>query len=827
LTTPLARLLSRLTFFFAFVLVCAGYGTATLAAGQACPPDFGSGRLCTAKDFEVTGVLTSGPDNCTEGDTISIELLVGLRATANERYDVGLYAGDNGGEVIGGASCSFTSLTPQTTSNALFNGTSPAGAGPYRALDGDACGDVRSSDGVNYRRFVLTQVLCRDRDGDGDVDINGLVVWSQNASQDVCTDPNDAAQFFPEQSSKCQLAPDFNLPIIVEPAPTMKVVKTALPRELLEPGGVVRFRVLVFNSSAKTDPLQLTSLSDDIHGNLNGRGTCSVPSIIAPGTFYECSFSAPVSGTAGYSETDTVTAQALDDDGEMLAASDDATVMIVAGPTQPSIAVTKVVFPARVPEPGSSVVYGLRVTNTSDTESVVLDSLSDNLYGDLSSAGTCGALLGVGLAPGETVSCVFTEQVPLPADFPGQPGDTVTDTVTAMGLADSAQPVMSMDDATVTILDVPSFLRARKIAVPSALAEPGGDFEFRLTVQNASPVDTVTINSLVDDVYGNFNGQGSCRVPQVLAPTEVYNCSFKGSFFGAAGAYQVDTIRVSGRDDDGASVTAFARAQVILTGGGVVPPVTLGVTKIANPTSVVEPGGDVTFTVTVTNTSAVGSVTLDSLQDAPYGNLDGRGSCATGAVLAPGDTYTCSFTAPVQGAAGDEVVDTVTATGTGPAGAQPTAEDSASVAIIGAGSPALQVSKSASPRLLSAPGGNVTFTVTVANTGAETLQLTALTDSVFGNLVGQGSCVTGATLGPGESYNCNFDAPVTGQSPLVHLDTVSAAAVPVGGGALYASARALVLILGGGSLPNKVPLPAWLLLALGVALAALAVRALR
>jgi hypothetical protein len=215
--------------------------------------------------------------------------------------------------------------------------------------------------------------------------------------------------------------------------------------------------------------------------------------------------------------------------------------------------------------------------------------------------------------------------------------------------------------------------------------------------------------------------------------------------------------------------------------------------------------------------------------DAPYGNLNGQGNCVTGAVLAPGASYTCSFTAPVQGAAGDEVIDTVTATATGPGGIQLSANDLASVAILPAAGSALVVSKKASPTILGEPGGNVTFTVTILNTGAETLQLTALSDSVFGDLNGRGNCATGAVMPPGGSYNCSFQAPVNGQAPLLHLDTVTATATAPGGVLVYDSARALVFIIAGSAVtPVDVPVASfWLLLAVAGVLGTVARRASR
>lgn len=618
------------------------------AQGGSCPPDFGNGRLCTSNDFTVTGVVVSGPDECTEGETISIDLLVGLTSTANQRYDVGLFVAENGGEVIGGSSCSFTSLNPQTDVDALFSGTDPAGLGPFRDLEGDACGDVQASDGENFRRFSLPAVLCRDTDGDGDVDINGLVVWSQNANQDVCSNPSDPANFFPDQSSKCQLAPDYNLPITVEPAPTMEVAKRAFPATLQEPGGNVSFFVSVANTSSDTDPLVLASLVDDIHGDLNGRGTCAVPQIIAPGTSYACRFIAAVLGSAGDSETDTVTAVANDNDGETISGFDTATVTIIdaATPTPPSIEVIKFAYPSRIAEPGGTVIYAVEVINTSDSESVTIDTLADNLYGDVFRLGIiCPAFSGALLAPGERFLCAFRESVPPAASAPGMPGDRVTDRITATG-SSGGVTVSAFDEATVEIVDSPSSLDATKRAFPQTRPAPGGTFAFRLDVQNTSAVDTVTVNSLEDDVYGDLNGQGTCSVPQTLLPSQIYTCLFTGVFNGAAGDFQVDSILVQGVDDDGGSVRTIARAQVDLTSPG--PDVTpaLSLIKTANPTSISEPGGNVTFTVEVSNASPSGDITLTSLQDSPYGDLNGQGSCAIGAVLTPdpNDVYTCSFT---------------------------------------------------------------------------------------------------------------------------------------------------------------------------------------
>ena len=101
---------------------------------------------------------------------------------------------------------------------------------------------------------------------------------------------------------------------ITDVASSIVVTKTANPTSLPEPGGNVDFTVRIDNTSA-VDTVTISSLIDDIHGNLNGQGNCSVPQVIAVGGFYECTFTASVNGSPGYSETDTVTASGTDDDG--------------------------------------------------------------------------------------------------------------------------------------------------------------------------------------------------------------------------------------------------------------------------------------------------------------------------------------------------------------------------------------------------------------------------------------------------------------------------------------------------------------------------------
>ena len=439
---------------------------------------------------------------------------------------------------------------------------------------------------------------------------------------------------------------------ITNVASSINVTKDANPTSLPEPGGNATFSVSVQNTSA-TDTVTIGSLIDNVYGDLDGKGTCDVsPAVVlAPGATYSCSFTGAVSGNAGSSHTDVVTASGTDDDGNPVSDTDDATVTITN--VASSINVTKDANPTSLPEPGGNATFSVSVQNTSATDTVTIGSLIDNVYGDLDGKGTCDVSPAVVLAPGATYSCSFTGAVS------GNAGSSHTDVVTASGTDDDGNPVSDTDDATVTITNVASSINVTKDANPTSLPEPGGNATFSVSVQNTSATDTVTIGSLIDNVYGDLDGKGTCDVSPavVLAPGATYSCSFTGAVSGNAGSSHTDVVTASGTDDDGNPVSDTDDATVTITNVAS----SINVTKDANPTSLPEPGGNATFSVSVQNTSATDTVTIGSLIDNVYGDLDGKGTCdvSPAVVLAPGATYSCSFTGAMYGNAGSSHTDVV------------------------------------------------------------------------------------------------------------------------------------------------------------------------
>ncbi len=118
---------------------------------------------------------------------------------------------------------------------------------------------------------------------------------------------------------------------------------------------------------------------------------------------------------------------------------------------------------------------------------------------------------------------------------------------------------------------------------------------------------------------------------------------------------------------DGAvpNTPAKCRYATIDVANVIVSPGLLRVQKTAEPEELPEPGGWVTYTIVVENTS-LDTVRLEELDDSIYGPLEqAEGSdCELPQTLDPGETYTCTLSAEVMGEAGSIFENVVIASGT-------------------------------------------------------------------------------------------------------------------------------------------------------------------
>jgi uncharacterized repeat protein (TIGR01451 family) len=574
---------------------------------------------------------------------------------------------------------------------------------------------------------------------------------------------------------------------VTDTLPTITVTKTPSPTSVAEtaPGDSHPVSYLVTIQNDSVEPVTIGSIKDSVEGGapFDAQGTCAalVGTTLAAQAGTSCTFSQPVSGNAGDVVHDTVTVVASDDDKNDATDSDSAAVDITGTPS--SIQVTKTASVGSVPEPGGNVTYTVDIENTSAADTITLGSITDSVSGSVpfAAAGTCPALIGATIAPGATKSCSFTLAVN------GNAGDAVPDTATVTGTDDDGGPVTGSDSENVTVTGVPSSITVTKTPSVQSVPEPGGPVTYTVVITNTSAADAVTLGSITDSVSGGpASAAGGTCTPTLIGttvqPGGQATCTFTRTVSGNAGASVPDTVVVSGTDDDDGQVSANASAVVDVTDVAS----SLQVTKTPSVSSLPEPGGNVTYTVDIKNTSPTDTLTLTSLTDsvesgapaAPGGTCD----ALVGTSLAPGATTSCTFTMAVAGAGGDAVHDTVTVGAEDDDDHTLTTNASAVVDITEV-LPAGTVSKTATPSTVPEPGGPVSFAVVVTNTGTEQAAVTALTDTFDGATVDitqvagkitATTCATGAVLASGGTYTCAFTLQVTGNAGDVKTDHIEA-----------------------------------------------------
>jgi hypothetical protein len=246
-----------------------------------------------------------------------------------------------------------------------------------------------------------------------------------------------------------------------------------------------------------------------------------------------------------------------------------------------SITVTKDALTPSVPEDGGSATYSVTVTNNGATLPLTLTSLIDVPYGDITqvqgavTATTCvpdgntaTCEIGGSIAPNGTCSCTFTANVPA-GDFPGSFDDTVTGCGTNIT---TPTPVCDDDPATVPYSDVPQPPTLTKTATST---ECQIDVTYDVVVTNGSAQDTLRLDTLNDDIYGDITqvqgnvisttcGQAAGTLPFVIAAGGNYSCRFVGRI-NSCNTTVTDVVTGDATDDDGANYTPSDDATVVVT----------------------------------------------------------------------------------------------------------------------------------------------------------------------------------------------------------------------------------------------------------------------
>jgi len=214
---------------------------------------------CTANDVEIK-VLEAlsvdfgegeGPEpippggtvTCVEGTTFEVELRAYFGLNAEERYDIGYFLAEDGGDARLG-DCFHGFLDPIENRGGA-GARDPLGGppydGPYADLEtedtADFCGDTEENDeqliGISPDPIAAVidvpetiTVACEDNDDDGFVEIGTCTSWDNN-DKDTCENVDDA---FPGTPSKCNCRPAA-LPINIQRQADVKVVKALSPTD--------------------------------------------------------------------------------------------------------------------------------------------------------------------------------------------------------------------------------------------------------------------------------------------------------------------------------------------------------------------------------------------------------------------------------------------------------------------------------------------------------------------------------------------------------------------------------------------------------------------
>ncbi|WGY45280.1 hypothetical protein [Vibrio sp. ABG19] len=372
---------------------------------------------------------------------------------------------------------------------------------------------------------------------------------------------------------------------------------------------------------------------------------------------------------------------------------------------------------------------------------------------------------------------------------------------------------------------------------PTTRSEPGGTYTFNLSFTNPNSQTSLYLSSVTDEI--DINGDGSydktlnlwgatsspggdgvyltatnCTVGSPLleiAPSGTYSCQFTVHIVDTdlpddqSPELYKDVVKVTMQDKNGDAVTngETCPAGVGTSAAGEhcsvertvqvtnIPP-TITVVKTANTDEVLEPGANVTYTVTVTNTSQdfdspVQLTTLTDTIGAVVQDLDGIGTCATGGYIVNGamNAYTCTFTQYVGGDQGESVTNVVKAVAIDNESDEAMHSDSWTVSIRDVPS-VVELIKEANPTSVDETGDDptvyrdveYTFTFSVktvdsmGNPTVDDVTFDKLDDDKFGDLTSQCSALP-VTLSPGQSDSCTITLQLQGNAGDEHVNVAT------------------------------------------------------
>ena len=441
--------------------------------------------------------------------------------------------------------------------------------------------------------------------------------------------------------------------------------------------------------------------------------------------------------------TNTATVDATDPLGGPVTDSDDAAVDIV----NPGIDIQKTPDTQQVLT-GTAATFTITVTNNGDQD-IADASISDPLS-PLCDVASTGALAVGGVF---TYAC---DSDPLTVG--------ITNIAQVTGVDVLGNPVSDSDDAAVVVLNPD--LTIDKTPDAQAVVV-NGTANFTITVANPGDADLVNVSvsdplsPSCDNVIGALAAGTSTTYSCTLSPVP---------------ADFTNTANVTGEDPFGNTLTAADVADVtVLTPG-------IDIVKDAS-YQIIPVGGTANFTITVTNSGQT-PLTAVIVSDPLSPGCDNTiGDLAVGAST----SYTCSLASVAA-----DFINEATATGTDPVGNPWSDSNTAIVDVI---APGLTIQKTPDTQTVLA-GSDVTFSITVTNTGDSLLTGVAVTDALT---PGCDLAIGDLAAGASSTHTC-----IASAVPASFTNVAEASGTDIGGNTLTVQDDADVVVVPTGSVTGLV-----------------------
>jgi hypothetical protein len=210
------------------------------------------------------------------------------------------------------------------------------------------------------------------------------------------------------------------------------------------------------------------------------------------------------------------------------------------------------VSPMQLPEPGGTVTYTVKISNTG-TAPARVTALDDVHLGNLQGRG-CN--LPQDIAVGAIYQCSYSAAVV------GNAGTQVDTAVTALSES-MGTPLQVQASARVTVLDVPPTLLLAVQAGTGVVSPDGGVVSFDIDVTNTS-VESIDLQALRRN-GASLEAEGNCTVAgTTIAGAAHYTCTASAIVTGPQGALLTEQFTAIASDDEANSVTAVTNVDVAI-----------------------------------------------------------------------------------------------------------------------------------------------------------------------------------------------------------------------------------------------------------------------